>query len=145
MNFRSPFALLSCALLLMLAVGCSPQNKVAIDGKSESNEGKQDCLASAGYVWSQLRKECIRLFEEGVVLERTDPNKDSPLVTYLIAGKDENVIEVFTPEKPEGVMLQKKNTMWSSTDNLILVTQNKAGDYELRDAAGAVLFKQATP
>ena len=43
------------------------------------------CIASAGYSWSELLKDCIRPFEKGMRLNPSDEN--SSLAAYLVFTK----------------------------------------------------------
>ena len=60
-------------LLLALLTGIGGHCFVQTDSRPQSNIVGNDrdadgCIGSAGYTWSQIKKDCIRLFEEKVQL-----------------------------------------------------------------------------
>jgi len=64
-----------------------------------SDRDKHGCIGSAGYQWSELKKECVQLFEAGTPFEAYGKNMDSSLAAYVIVSKDLKKAEVFTTAK----------------------------------------------
>ena len=63
-----------CLLLLMGAsvalTACgNTKNKKAESNAVGNDKDEHGCIASAGYTWSEVQKDCIRLWEKGVRME----------------------------------------------------------------------------
>jgi hypothetical protein len=83
---------------------CKP--KTAMVG----NDLKNGCKASAGYLWSNLKKTCVRPFEIGTKLNPTDENSTS--AAYLVF--EGNSVEIFAAELPEPLVLtENSEKIWS--------------------------------
>lgn len=46
------------------------------------NKDEHGCLTAAGYTWSELRRDCIRIFEDGVRVD--DPSLQPSLTSYAV-------------------------------------------------------------
>jgi hypothetical protein len=66
------------------------------------------CKASAGYTWSVVKNECVRLFEVGTKLEHAKDGKTYSTVAYVIFEKDGNNAELFLDTQKEPIMLERK-------------------------------------
>lgn len=92
-----------------------PQEKKLVGGDSDSH----GCKGSAGYTWSTLKKECIRIFE-GTKLSHYDDGKTYTTVSYVIF--DGNKAELFLDTQKESIILERKSEgdSWKK-DNLELI------------------------
>jgi hypothetical protein len=104
---------------------------VPISEPSPINVGiEQDdhgCLATAGYVWSTLLKDCIRLFEKGIVLEYV---KESTQVIYVIWPEGNNLkTEVYIDGT--GILLSKAGDHWMNADKSYLLKKTNDDKLEL--------------
>ena len=97
-------------------------------GADSDNHG---CKASAGYTWSELKQQCIRVFEEGAKLSPYDSDKTAAeFAAYVIFEENGNKAELFLPnEKP--LILERK----SEGDQYV------NGDWQLVPWKGYVLKK----
>lgn len=86
------------------------------------------CKASAGYTWSELKKECIRIFE-GTKLSHYDDGKTYTTASYVIF--DGNKAELFLDTQKESIILERKSEGDSWTN----------GDWQLIPWKGYVLKK----
>lgn len=86
------------------------------------------CKASAGYSWSTLKKECIRIFE-GTKLSHYDDGKTYTTASYVIF--DGNKAELFLDTQKESIILERK----SEGDSWV------NGDWQLIPWKGYVLKK----
>lgn len=77
------------------------------------------CSFQAGYRWSELREDCIRVFEEGFRLNPINLNdgnpeenelEDNDVSCFLIYNAKKNKAEVFLPSKTKSLVLEQKNT-----------------------------------
>ena len=80
------------------------------------------CVASAGYRWSQLRNQCIRVFEEGYrlnTIEQLEGENISNSAFVVFEEEGGSRAELFLPDGSKPVMLNKekdgvyKNSVWS--------------------------------
>ena len=76
--------------------------------------GKQDahgCLTAAGYTWSEMRRDCVRLFEDG---EAVEDNALKPYErSYVIFASDSSQAEVFRPAPFRNEVLKRSVNEWS--------------------------------
>lgn len=131
---------------LILSAGCSANlsNSQAVDkdvlsGTYVDNHG---CIATAGYNWSQLRKECIRLWESGTALTNVRDTGAST-VAYLITTNDSTSIELFLPELNASVLLDKKDGNWVDSKNRYSLTKNGDSSYQLNNTKGILLYQSS--
>lgn len=101
-----------------------PQKEAAVGADSDSH----GCKASAGYTWSELKKECIRIFE-GTKLSHYDDGKTYTTASYVIF--DGNKAELFLDTQKESIILERK----SEGDSWV------NGDWQLIPWKGYVLKK----
>ncbi|WP_289657898.1 hypothetical protein [Flavobacterium panacagri] len=89
-----------------------PQKETVIGGDSDSH----GCKASAGYTWSELKKECIRVFENGTRLNHAEDGKTYSTVSYVIF--DGNKAELFLDTQKESIILERKSEgdSWKKDD-----------------------------
>ncbi len=88
------------------------QKEVAVGGDSDSH----GCKASAGYTWSTLKKECIRVFENSTRLNHAEDGKTYSTVSYVIF--DGNKAELFLDTQKESIILERKSEgdSWKKDD-----------------------------
>ena len=102
--------------------------KPPIVGADSDSHG---CKASAGFIWSELKRKCVRVFEEGTKLSPYDSDKTAAeFAAYVIFEENGNKAELFLPnEKP--LILERK----SEGDQYV------NGDWQLVPWKGYVLKK----
>ena len=96
-----------------------------VGGDSDSH----GCKASAGYTWSILKKECIRIFENSTKLSHAEDGKTYTTIAYVIFEGDK--AELFLDTQKESIILERK----SEGDSWI------KGDLQLIPWKGYVLKK----
>lgn len=101
------------------------QKETLVGGDSDSH----GCKASAGYTWSTLKKECIRVFENSTRLNHAEDGKTYSTVSYVIF--DGNKAELFLDTQKESIILERK----SEGDSWV------NGDWQLIPWKGYVLKK----
>jgi len=142
--------LLIPALILFLA-SCDLILKQRDDTEAEVNtnenvvlgndKDEKGCVTSAGYKWSLLRKECIRVFEEGYRLNAVDTLKsdDMQQSAFVIFDKEATQAELYLPNTPKSILLKKQgDAVYKSGDWLLRTDSN----YQLRKQ-GTVLYTAA--
>lgn len=81
------------------------------------DKDENGCLASAGYTWSKLNKECVRAFS-GIQLMPTEKTDDATLCAYLLFDESGNKSELFLPNVDGSIILERsgKNKPWIFDD-----------------------------
>lgn len=132
-------------LLLVLAFGSCKLNDAnevvtaakatttAKDSTAVNDKDENGCLASAGYIWSKVNKECVKVFS-GLQLNpvASPDNADESLSAYILFSEDLKQAEVFLPNETSSILLtgSPKTKIWT------------LGDWQLVGSKGYVL-KQA--
>ncbi len=77
------FLLLMCVSLLFTSCGNSQSKKKGEENKVGDDKDAHGCIASAGYTWSEVLKDCIRLWEKGArVADVADKEKAAYIVFF---------------------------------------------------------------
>ncbi len=69
-------------------------SKAPIVGNDKDENG---CIGSAGYQWSSLKKDCIRIFEAGTRLNAAEAVTDKTTAAFVIFNSDSTKAELFIP------------------------------------------------
>lgn len=93
------YVLAACACLL----ACAAEVK-----QTGADRDAFGCIASAGYTWSRVAGDCLRLWEAGVQLTNTQ-KPDAALAAYVVISADGSQAELFLP-KQEAVLLSRTFT-----------------------------------
>ncbi|WP_185289758.1 hypothetical protein [Chryseobacterium lactis] len=102
--------------------------KIPVLGGDKDAHG---CIGSAGYTYSQIRKDCVRTFEEKIKLKEVASKGD--YIAAVIFSKDMKKAEVFVKDAEGGsVILTRagKAKAWKK-DGYVLVPFKKNG-YQLK-------------
>ena len=92
--------LLTIGCLLGVLSGCQSTDQTAtnsIDSAQVRVGGDLDehgCKGSAGYAWSVVKNDCIRVFEAGVRLDAADSTLDQTFSALVVFADDEKENEV---------------------------------------------------
>ena len=80
----------------------------AKDSTVVNDKDENGCLASAGYVWSKVNKECVKGFS-GIQLNPIDKpdNQDETLSAYVLFNEDASQAEVFLPKDTTSIVLTR--------------------------------------
>ena len=82
--------------------------EVVLGGDKDEN----GCLASAGYTWSKLKKECVRIFTGLQLLpfENTAKDEDAAvLAAYVLFDEKKDNAEIFLPNQDESILLKRES------------------------------------
>ena len=99
-------------LCTAIAFSACKSNKAGQDTASEakteeaaipgSDKDEHGCVGSAGYVWSEVKKDCIRPFEAGLK------------ITYIVFAADSVQAELYTPESEGSILLERADNQWKN-------------------------------
>ncbi len=109
---------ISCALMaatiVLGIIACntqkgSQQTAVVTDTHAivGADQDEHGCKASAGYTWSEIKGECIRIWEVGSKLTYTQENQPQAETMYVVFTGDSTQLETFGAN----------HQLWTRTDN----------------------------
>jgi hypothetical protein len=102
------------------------------------------CKGSAGYTWSEVKQNCIRIFEDGIALAPQDAVADKTTAAFVVfrTGAEDAVAEVFIPGQTSGILMEKAadGSAWQA-DTLQLTYAE--GKYLLAGKSGVSLYAGA--
>jgi hypothetical protein len=118
-----------------------------ISGQSNMPGGDVDvhgCRASAGYTFSVIKNECIRVFEQEIQLNEVHPEGTSSSISAVIFSKDTKKAEVFIPGSAGGVILSRtgKKGSYVWTKGEVSLSQ-KTNAYILKKANRIIFSSEA--
>lgn len=104
--------------------------------KAGADKDAHGCIASAGYTYSQLKKECIRTFEQKIQLKEIATKGN--YTAAILFNKDQSKAEIFLKEEKTSVILNRtakgfwKNANYSLTQSKgFVLSKNKKAVYKL--------------
>lgn len=93
--------ILACFLLLS---SCLEMHQPLIGGAKT----KEGCLSSAGESWSELRKKCIRVFEDGVRLNPIEFEKGKAVISsFIVFNAERTKAELFLANSDKTIILNQ--------------------------------------
>lgn len=101
------------------------KSSLADDKIIDADKDQNGCLATAGYVWSKVKKDCIRIYDVAIPLTPID-NLDTEyemLSVYFIFNEDQTKAEVYLPKNTESVLFNQNNAASWTYLNWELVAQ----------------------
>ena len=105
---------------------------------------KHDCIASAGYQWSVLKNDCIRIFESGIRLNAVAANLDKTFSAFAVFKSEKEIAqaELFLVGVKNSVILNhvgdEKSQIWKNAD----YTLTQKGDtFSLEDSKKTLLYQ----
>lgn len=119
LNWKS--AILTCLLLGSISFSSCKSNSSELLGGQKDKHG---CLIAAGYTWSKARKDCVRVFEDGIRLHNVN-EQNATTSAFAVFSTDKENAEIFLPEASMKHPLLKKTTNgWK--DKTYYLTKNKS-------------------
>lgn len=96
------------------------------------------CKGSAGYTYSQIKNDCVRVFEQKIKLTEVHPQGSSTSMTAVIFSKNMKKAEIFIPDgAAKSIILEKqgKSKIWKSgkqiKESYVLTPYKKIG-YQIK-------------
>ena len=112
MNVRGISMCLLCAGALFVACGSKRGKTVEVAEQADTvhvvggDKDKHGCIASAGYTWSEVLKDCIRLWEKGV---RVADVADKEKAAYIVFSPDSLQVELFFSDDRPSEILDRRS------------------------------------
>jgi hypothetical protein len=94
------------------------QKKTPVVGGDRDVHG---CIGSAGYTYSQIKNDCVRVFEQKIKLNEVNSDKSYTSMTAVIFSKDMKKAEIFIPDgNAKSIILtrQGKGKIWKSGSHI---------------------------
>jgi len=83
-----------------------------------------NCIASAGYTYSAVRGECVRLWEVGTALMPVVQIEEPVLAAYVVQDESGKEAEVFLPGFTQGLIMTRNDNAdiptWTAPDGWTL-------------------------
>lgn len=78
------------------------------DSSVVNDKDEHGCLATAGYIWSKMNKECVKGYT-GIPLNPIDKpeNEDEALSAFVLFSEDLSQAEVFFPNDVNSIVLKR--------------------------------------
>src|SRR5690606_34580699 len=91
------------------------------------------CKGSAGYIWSRLRKTCIRPWEEGIELRILNTSSSFQTAAYVVVDSVQREAEVFIAEDNSSIVLKQMSAQKYSNGNFNLTKEDHCWTLSLND------------
>lgn len=126
----------SWILIFSLTACVSTSTKQHADQEVDLVGGDKDehgCVASAGYIWSDLLQECIRPFEVGVKMV-SEVDSSATSAAFLVFNSDSSKIELFLPDEEEQPILDRSvlpdgSILWTAEDGDVPTVSRSDGSW----------------
>lgn len=148
MNVKMMSVCLACAGALLAGCGNSREKNAAAETEKTEIVGddkdEHGCIASAGYTWSEVQKDCIRLWEKGVRLASVD---DAENTLFIVFSPDSTQVELFFSEAdaPNEILdrrsLPAGGYAWNMEDDDTKNVRLENGKWTV-DQRGKLIYKQ---
>lgn len=74
------------------------------------NKDKNGCLTAAGQTWSEIRKDCIQIFSEGIRLNPISVDSNQAIISaFVLSNTDSTAYELFLPNSAKTYILNKSS------------------------------------
>ena len=89
-----------------------------------SDADSHGCTASAGYTWSVVKNNCIRLWEVGIQLNPINNKKPYTSVATVIINDDKTTVELFIIGETGSILLDKNAEQGFAGNRYSLTQEN---------------------
>lgn len=140
----------SCDKIFKQNVTQEKNRQVVFQERVGGEEDEHGCITAAGFTWSNLQQDCVKLFEVAYRLNpvsdlTNDDHVDAAIISaFVIFADDESKIELFLPQAEEGLVIEKdadgnyKKDVYLFDKESFVLYENKektfqAAEYELKN------------
>ena len=84
------------------------QKIVVVPGRRNMVGGDRDkhgCIGSAGYQWSEVQQDCIRVFEKGIRMKAVDGSQSA----FIVFSPDSTQVELFFSSGDKNEILDRRS------------------------------------
>lgn len=79
----------------------SPEEEIMVGGDRD----KHGCIGSAGYQWSEVQQDCIRVFEKGIRMKAVDGSQSA----FIVFSPDSTQVELFFSSGDKNEILDRRS------------------------------------
>lgn len=146
------FLFFSVFAFLFVAASCTTNKKTAertpVSGEDKlvgNDRDEHGCIGSAGYSWSEVLQDCIRIWESGTRLKPVEG--DSTLIAYIVFNADSSKVELFYPGQKNSEVLDRRTNgqgapVWNvEDDDTPNLSRNKEGKWTVEKRM-KLIYKQ---
>nr|WP_302829607.1 hypothetical protein [uncultured Bacteroides sp.] len=142
---------LMCVCLLLASCGggrektAETENEVEKTAMVGNDKDEHGCIASAGYTWCEVQKDCIRLWEKGI---RMTSVTDAQNILFLVFSPDSTQVELFfSKEGAPNEILDRRGLpaggyAWNVEDDDTKNVRQENGEWTVSQR-GKLIYKQA--
>lgn len=142
---------LMCVCLLLASCGGGREKKAETENEAEktamvgNDKDEHGCIASAGYTWCEVQKDCIRLWEKGI---RMTSVTDAQNTLFLVFSPDSTQVELFfSKEDAPNEILDRRGLpaggyAWNVEDDDTKNVRQENGEWTVSQR-GKLIYKQA--
>lgn len=112
--------------IVFALMSCSSSKQATMTGNDRDKHG---CIPSAGYTWSEVRKDCIKVFEVGTRLNNVIDTK-ATTSAFAVFSSDKSVVELFLPDSSDHSRLKKSVDGWKNKRFKLKKSDNKLSLYK---------------
>jgi hypothetical protein len=138
------FILLISASLLTACNGTktsATEEKPATTTIVGDDADKHGCKASAGYTWSVLKNDCIRIWETGIQLSQIENNESYKTNATIIVSDDKSKVELFIATEKDGSIMLNQSGSNASTYSAKDYSLSNTNDKWLLKKGDKVIYK----
>lgn len=87
-----------------------PQKNPKSNEEIVKDEDENGCLASAGYIWSKMNKECVKIYSGIQLNPASNPtNEDETKSAFILFSENGNQAEIFFPDNTETIIVSRQS------------------------------------
>lgn len=80
-----------------------------------ADRDEHNCIGSAGQTWSELRGECLQIFNEGKRLNPIEQKKGEAVISaFVLFDEDKSRAEVFLPSLDNEILSQTGDNIYEN-------------------------------
>lgn len=98
----------------------------------DGDTDKHGCKPSAGYTFSSIKNDCVRLFEQKIQLKEVESKQSYSTFVAVIFSDDKRKAEIFVPNTESSLVLLRKGRRLKWQANGFELSKVK--DYVLKKA-----------
>ena len=129
--------------------GTGRRDSAAVTTAVGADRDAHGCIGSAGYVWSQVREECIRPFEAGIrMAPAAEP--DATTAAYIVFAEDSSRAELFLPDGQKTEILDRRTlpgggSAWNVEDDDTKNVRQADGHWVIEQRGNTIYVQDPYP
>jgi hypothetical protein len=120
-------------LFIIIVFSCTNntnQQKIMTDSSSNTlivgnDADEHGCKSSAGYTWSIMKNDCIRLWETGIQLKPIENKESYTSIATVVLNNDSTKAELFIATEKISVLLDKQNGAFLRGNGYVFLKVNE--------------------